>query len=293
MASITARAQAARRRAYQADLGLVGVTLVWGSTFVVVKGALGSLGPFEFVAMRFSIACLALLLIGHRRLRSLGPAGWQAGLVIGVFLLLGYALQTTGLQLTTASKAGFITGLSILIVPLFALVALRQRIGIGIVVGIGLAAVGMYLLSFTGDVAFGMGDLLVFACAVAFAAHIVSISAYAPHHDTIALSIVQTGFVAVVALVMSATIEHPTVIPEAKAWIPPLYTGLLGTAAVLGVQTTIQRFTSPSHAALIFSLEPVFAAMFAFAFAGETLGVNGLIGGALILAGMLVAEILR
>src|SRR5258708_1945559 len=111
--------------------------------------------------MRFGIAFLALLLVGHRRLKGLGPRGLRAGLVIGVFLLLGYALQTTGLQFTTASKAGFITGLSILIVPVLAYGILRHRIGPGIVLGVALASVGMYLLSFTGDARFGIGDLLV------------------------------------------------------------------------------------------------------------------------------------
>jgi drug/metabolite transporter (DMT)-like permease len=288
-----ASVSAARRRAYQADAGLVVVTLVWGSTFVVVKGALAGAGPFEFIAMRFGIACVALLILGHRRLGTLGRTGLRAGLVIGVFLLLGYGFQTTGLQFTTASKAGFITGLSILIVPLFAFAVLRHKIGIGIIAGIALAAVGMYLLSFTGDVAFGVGDSLVFACAVAFAAHIVSISAYAPHYDAIALSIVQTGFVAAAAAIVSIVAETPAHLPTTAAWFPALYTGLIGTAAVLGVQTTIQRFTTPSHAALIFSLEPVFAALFAYGLVGETLGVNGLIGGALILSGMVVAEIKR
>jgi drug/metabolite transporter (DMT)-like permease len=215
-------------------------------------------------------------------------------LVIGVFLLLGYALQTAGLQFTTASKAGFITGLSILIVPILALVFLRHRIGCGIVAGVALASVGMYLLSFTGDARFNVGDLLVLGCAVAFAAHIVSISAYAPRYDPIALSIVQTGFVAVVATLLSAGTEQPPLaLAPPAAWLGALYTGLIGTAAVLGVQTSIQRFTTPSHAALIFSLEPVFAALFAWALVGETLGATGLLGGALILGGMIVAELKR
>jgi drug/metabolite transporter (DMT)-like permease len=281
------------RRAYLADAGLVAVTLVWGSTFVVVKDALVGVGPFEFVALRFAIACLALVLVGHRQLKGLGRRGLRAGLVIGVFLLLGYALQTTGLQFTTASKAGFITGLSILIVPILALAFLRHRIGPGIVVGVAFASVGMYLLSFTGEARFSVGDLLVFGCAVAFAAHIVSISAYAPRFDPIALSIVQTGFVAVVATLISVGVERPTLAVPPAAWLGALYTGLVGTAAVLGVQTSIQRFTTPSHAALIFSLEPVFAALFAWALVGETLGTVGVLGGGLILCGMIVAELRR
>jgi drug/metabolite transporter (DMT)-like permease len=268
--------------------------LVWGSTFVVVKDALADVGPFEFVAMRFGVAFLTLLLIGHGRLKGLGRHGLCAGLVIGIFLFLGYALQTTGLQLTTASKAGFITGLSILIVPVLAFAVLRHRIGPGLVLGVALACAGMYLLSFSGSASFNIGDLFVLGCAVAFAAHIVSISAFAPRYDPIALSIVQTGFVAALATAITALAERqPLPSATSVAWGPALYTGIVGTAAVLGVQTTIQRFTTPSHAALIFSLEPVFAALFAWALVGETLGTGGLVGGGLILAGMVVAEVRR
>jgi drug/metabolite transporter (DMT)-like permease len=283
-----------RQSAYLADAALVGVTLVWGSTFVVIKDALPGVGPFEFVAMRFGLAFLALVAIFHRKLTRIGRADLRAGAVIGTFLLLGYILQTAGLQFTTASRAGFITGLSVLIVPLFAYLALRQPIGIGIGLGVILAAIGMWLLSFDGPATFGVGEVLVLACAVAFAAHIVSISAYASRHDPIALVIVQIGFVAIVASLVAALVEHPSfALPPGPTLFGAAYTGVLGSALVLGIQTNAQRYTTPSHAAVIFSLEPVFAALFAFALAGESLGPRGLLGGAMILAAMLVAEVKR
>ena len=282
-----------RRRAYLADAALVGVTLVWGSTFVIVKGALGGAGPLEFMTLRFAIACCALTLLFFLRARRLTGFELRAGLIIGVFLFLGYGFQTAGLQFTTASRAGFITGLSVLAVPLFAFIAMRHRVGWSLIAGIVLAAIGMYLLSFDGPLAVSFGDLLVFVCALAFAGHIVSISVYAPRFDPIRLAIVQTGFVAVVSGVSTLAVERPIVNPSSAAWIGALYTGLLGTAAVLGVQISVQRYTTPSHAALIFSLEPVFAALFAYLLAGETLGPTGWIGGALILGGMIVAELTR
>jgi drug/metabolite transporter (DMT)-like permease len=281
------------RRAYLADAALVGVTLVWGSTFVVIKDALGGASPFEFVALRFGIAFIALGVLFYRRVLRLSRSELGAGAVIGVFLFLGYAFQTAGLQLTTASRAGFITGLSVLVVPLFAYLALRHRVGWGVISGIALAAVGMYLLSFDGPIALNLGDLLVLGCAIAFAAHIVSISVYAPRFDPISLAIVQTGFVTALSAVTALAAERPIGIPSSAAWVGALYTGILGTAAVLGVQTSVQRYTTPSHAALIFSLEPVFAALFAYLLAGEILGPVGWIGGALILCGMLVAELKR
>jgi drug/metabolite transporter (DMT)-like permease len=283
------------RRAYLADLGLVGVTVIWGSTFVVVKDALGGVGPFEFVFLRFLIGFLALLALFHRRLRAFGRAEWRAGVVIGLFLFLGYAFQTTGLQFTTASKGGFITGLSVLLVPVIAFVFLRQGVSRGVVVGLALAPIGLYLLSFSGAGAagFGLGDLLVLGCAVAFAAHIVSISAYAPRYDPVGLSIVQVGVVAALSGVGALLVERPLIVPPPTAAFGAAYTGLLATAVVLGVQNSIQRFTTPVHTALIFSLEPVFAALFAYLVAGETLGPLGLLGGAIILVGMIVAEIRR
>lgn len=287
------RRATADRRAYLADLGLVGVTVIWGSTFIIVKDALGGIGPFEFVFLRFAIGFLALLALFHRRLRAFGPAEWRAGVVIGLFLFLGYAFQTVGLQLTTASKAGFITGLSVLIVPLLALIFLRHGISLGVLVGLALAPIGLWLLSFDGQASFGTGDLLVLACAVAFAAHITSISAYAPKYDPLGLSIVQVGVVALLAGLAAALVERPLVVPAPAAMFGAAYTGLLATAVVLGVQNSIQRFTTPTHTALIFSLEPVFAAFFAYLVAGETLGPRGLLGGALILAGMVVAELRR
>lgn len=282
------------RRAYLADLGLVGVTVIWGSTFVVVKNALDGIGPFEFVFFRFLIGFLTLLALFHGRLRSFGRTEWRAGGVIGVFLFLGYALQTTGLQFTTASQAGFITGLSVIMVPVIAFLTLRQGIGPGVAIGLALAPIGLWLLSFSGDASrFGLGDLLVLGCAVAFAAHIVSISAYAPRYDPVGLSIVQIGVVALLAGLCALLFERPLVVPPAAAASGAAYTGLLATAVVLGIQNSVQRYTTPVHTALIFSLEPVFAALFAFLVDGEVLGPRGILGGAIILVGMIVAEIRR
>lgn len=281
------------RRAYLADAALIGVTLVWGSTFVVVKGALGGSSPFEFVALRFAIGFITLAAVFPRRLFRLSGSELRAGALIGFFLFLGYTFQTVGLQFTTAARAGFITGLSVLVVPLFAYLVLHHRIGVGVVVGIGLAAIGMYLLSFDGPIAISLGGLLVFCSAIAFAAHIVSISAYAPRFDPISLAIVQAGFVAALAGVVTLAVERPIVLPSSTAWVGALYTGIVGVAAVLAVQTSVQRFTTPAHAALIFSLEPVFAALFAYVLAGEVFGPLGWVGAALILCGMLIAELKR
>ena len=281
------------RRAYLADAGLVGITVIWGSTFVVIKDALGGVGPFEFVALRFAVAFVALAVVFHRRLARLGPVGLRAGLIIGLFLFAGYALQTAGLQLTTASMSAFITGLCVVMVPIVAFLALRQRIGRGAIVAVLLAPIGLWLLTNGQQASFGTGELLTLACAVAFAAHITSISAYAARYDAIGLAIVQVGVVAALATGATLAFERPLIVPGQAVWFSVLYTGLLGSALVLGVQTRIQQYTTATHAALVFSLEPVFAALFAYLVAHETLGGTGLIGAAILVGAMVIAEVRR
>lgn len=280
-------------RAYLADSALIGVTLIWGSTFVMVKVALADVTPFEFLALRFGLAFVALAIIVRRRLPGLSGAELRAGLVIGVFLFVGYATQTTGLQFTTASQAGFITGLSVLLVPVLGLIVLRQRIGWGVLLGVALATVGLWLISVAGSVSFGLGELLLLACAIAFAAHILAIGSFAPRYDPLRLAVVQVGVVALLAGVTTVAVEHPTLRLPSDVWLAVAFTGLIGSAVVLGVQTVAQRETSPTHAALIFSLEPVFAALFAYLISGERLGSSGFLGGGLILAGMVLAELKR
>lgn len=282
-----------RRRAYLADLGLVGITVIWGSTFVVIKGALSGTGPFEFVALRFVIAFVALAAIFHHRLRRLERGQLWAGLIIGLFLFAGYALQTAGLQFTTASTSAFITGLCVVMVPIVAYVALGQRVGRGVVLAVMLAPIGLWLLTEGQHTSFGIGELLTLGCAGAFAAHITSISAYAARYDAIGLAIVQVGVVAALATIVTLVVEPPIAIPSEAALSGAFYTGLLGSALVLGVQTRIQQYTTATHAALVFSLEPVFAAIFAFAFAHETLGTAGLIGAAILVGATVIAEVKR
>ena len=269
------------------------VALVWGSTFVIVKDALVEVPPFTFLALRFGIASVVLLATFHRRISRLGPGDGRAGLAIGAFLFAGYACQTVGLQLTSASRAGFITGLSVLIVPLLARLILRQPLVRTVAVGIGLATVGMWLMTADGSSPLALGDLLIFGCAVAFAAQIVMIGAYAPRYDPVGLAVVQIGFVALLAALSAGILERPIVVPSASVALAAGYTGILGTAAALAIQNVAQRFTSASHTALAFSLEPVFAALFAVMLAGERLGVAGLVGGGLIVLGMIVAEVGR
>lgn len=288
------------RRRLVADMLLLLVALVWGSTFVIVKQALAEIRPLAYLAVRFALACLLLLPFYGRRVVAGGRACLAQGTMIGLFLFLGYAFQTTGLQWTTAGKTGFITGMSVVIVPLLSVALLKQTPRRDSVVGVGLAVAGLAVLTLKDSLVPGRGDLFVLACAGCFALHIIAVGKYSGHTgaDAGALATVQIGAASVFAALASGLAEKDywqgigglTGIPDA-AWPAIIATAIFATAGAFLVQNLAQRHTTPTHTALLFSMEPVFAAVFAYLLAGESLGVRGALGGLLMLAGMLVAEV--
>lgn len=281
------------RRQLVADLGLLLVTAIWGTTFVVVKEVLQTLPPFTFIALRFTLGTATLAAVFGGRLRSLTWPEARAGILVGVFLFAGFAFQTLGLQVTPASTAGFITGLSVVLVPVAAYFWLRQRPSTGAVVGVCAAAAGLGLLSIRDDLSLAPGDVLVLLCAIAFALHIVAVGKFAPRMDALALTLVQLGFVGVVSWAVALTAERPAVVLTPPLVGTLLFVGVVATALVFCIQNVAQRFTSPTHTALIFTMEPVFAAFFAYVWLAEQLGGRAAVGAVLILAGMLAAELRR
>jgi len=294
------------KRQVSADLGLLMVTAIWGATFVMVKDAVASFPVFAFLSLRFWLALLALLpfaAVRWLRARStsdgaLGTGGTpavsrrtlSAGLLIGLALFSGYAFQTFGLRFTTPAKAGFITGLSVVMVPMLSALLIRRPPSRSASLGVLLATAGLALLSLQGNLAIALGDLLVLACAISFALHIVAVGAYSPHMDSLTLVVLQIATVALLSTAAAVATEWPLPPLERNVLIAAGFTGLAATALAFGVQTVAQRFTTPTHTALIFAMEPVFAGLFSFWFTGEILGPRALLGGGLILAGMLVAE---
>lgn len=280
----------------KADLALVVVAAVWGGTFVMVKDALALVGPFTFLAVRFVFAAVAIApagLVGRRRRSS--RLAW-AGVAVGGFLFAGYALQTAGLQFTSASRAGFLTGLSVVIVPALSALLLRAVPGPPALGGVLLATVGLAMLSLDDPASaagLGVGDLLVLGCAGAFAGHILLIGWFAPRHDAIGLTATQIVPAAILAIAAALLLESPSVAAMLGALPAALFTGLFATVGAFYIQTRAQRFTTATHTALIFSLEPVFAALFAFLIAGERLGGRELVGCGMILAGMVLAQFER
>jgi drug/metabolite transporter (DMT)-like permease len=273
-----------------ADLGLLLVSAIWGATFVVIKDALQDASPYTFLALRFGLAALVLspsLLLGRDRL---APGLLTGGAVGGLLLFAGYAFQTIGLQFTSASKAGFITGLSVVVVPLVSALVLRQRVSRSTTLGVALATVGLALLSLQDDLSLQMGDLIVLCSAIAFGLHVLVLGHFAPRHHPLPLVAAQISTAALLSAASAILFERPS-LGQLTAILPAaLFTGLLATAGAIVIQAVAQRFTTPVRTALVFTTEPIFAGLFAYLYAGEHLTPRALLGCAAILLGMLVAQ---
>ncbi len=270
-------------------LALIAVTAVWGYTFVPMKDAVAVYPIFAFLAVRFLIASLVLAVPAAPRLRTLGRPGWTAGVSLGLLLGLGYALQTAGLERTTVSSAGFITGLYVVFTPLLGLLLFRTQVGRLVWLGVALAVGGLALLSGVG-VGDPRGDLLVLLGSAAYSLQIVLMERSAPRFDALAFTQAEmlaafAGF-AVVA-VARGQLELPS---GWTVWYALLVTGIFASALGFLVQTWAQRRISASRTAIAFAMEPVFAGIFGFWLAGDRLGAVGWSGCALIMAGILVAE---
>jgi len=275
----------------KADACLILVTLIWGSTFVLVKRTVEGIPVFAFLCLRFLLASAVLIAMFGRRLLRLRARDILSGALIGLALFAGYALQTIGLQYTTASKAGFITGLSVVIVPLISTVLLKTKVRSTVLAGVALSTVGLGLLTVQHDLLPSYGDLIVLGCAVAFALHIVLVSIFAPTVDAMALTTVQIATVALLSGLVSLSSGIWWQQISSDAWMAAGFTGVFATAFAFGVQNAVQSHTTATHTALIFAAEPVFAALSAYLLAGEVLAGWGVVGCGLILMGMILAEI--
>jgi drug/metabolite transporter (DMT)-like permease len=268
---------------------LIAITAVWGVTFVQVKDALALYPLFAFLAVRFAIATLTLAVPGTRRVRSLGRDGMAAGALLGLLLAAGYALQTAGLERTTVSGTGFITGMYVVLTPLIALAFFRSRIATVTWAGVAVSTVGLALLSGV-HAGSAVGDLLVLGGAAVYSLQIVLLERFAPRHDAIAFTLVEMA-AACAGLGVVAVARGELGVPHGwTVWGALLVTGVFASALGFLVQTWAQRSTSATRTALAFTMEPVFAALFGITLAGDLLGAAGWAGCGAIMAGILLAE---
>jgi drug/metabolite transporter (DMT)-like permease len=268
-------------------LALVAVTAVWGVTFVQVKDAVALYPLFAFLALRFAIASATLAVPGARRVRGLGREGAAAASFAGLLLAAGYALQTAGLERTTVSTTGFITGMYVVLTPLLALALFRIRVGAAAWGGVALATLGLGLLSGVHGGS-AVGDLLVLGGAAVYSLQIVLMERYAPRYDAIAFTLVE--MLAAFAGLTLVAIPQFEVPHGWTVWGALIVTGVFASALAFLAQTWAQRRTSATRTALVFTLEPVWAAFFGFTLAGDRLGATGWLGCLVIMAGILLAE---
>jgi drug/metabolite transporter (DMT)-like permease len=272
---------------WQADAALVVAAFFFGTTFIIVQDAVAKSDPIPFLAARFLIAGAVLAVLGRRRPAS--PREVRHGLVAGVALLAGYVLQTIGLQYTTPATSAFITYLLVVFVPLLSFAALRRRPHPLTLAGLVPAVAGLVLLTGGADASFGRGEVLTLGCAVAFAAHLVIVGETAGRHDAIRFTCVQVTTVGVACLAASVAMGDLSLSPAALG--AAAFTGVFATALAFAAMVWAQRVVSPSRAALILLLEPVFAALLSAA-TGNPLTPSAVAGGALILVAVAIAEVL-
>ena len=273
----------------KAEFSLALITAIWGCTFVIVKGALADASPLPFLAVRFVLAGLLLLVVLGRG--QVGRGTILPGSILGIFLFAGYLFQTWGLVYTTPSKSAFLTGFSVILVPII-MMLLGHKLGPATLLGAILGLAGIYLLvAPSGMSGVNRGDFFTLAGATSFAIHIVLVGRYTKRFSFLHLVPVQilvVGLLSSVALVM---VPAQRLHFSARLVVAILVTALLATGVAFSVQNWAQQYTPPAHTALIFALEPVFAALSSWLVMGEHFRGRTLAGAGLILAGMVVSEI--
>jgi len=272
------------------ELALIGIASVWGLTFVMVQDAIRELPTMAFLAYRFIPAALIVAVVFHRRLRTLPAEGWRAGLVMGAFLTGGYVFQTLGLEETTASNTGFITGLFVVLTPVLGAVFLRQRIPVSAWVAAGVAMFGLWLLSGAGGDLDLRGDGLVFLCAISLAAHILATASAVRRYDVGALLAVQLGVVGLVSLAIGSAAGQLEPPEGATVWSALIVTALIASALGFFVQTFAQQHAPPARTALILAAEPAFAGLFGWLLADDRLSASEWLGAALIMTAIVAVE---
>ncbi|MCK5033578.1 MAG: DMT family transporter [Calditrichia bacterium] len=275
----------------KADLGLLSVTFFWGTTFIVSKIALTEISLLNYLAIRLTIAAFAMNLIAYRFRKDLNKSTIRDGIIIGIFLFSSYFFQMWGIQYTSASNAGFITGVHVVLVPIFTVWFFKDKPQISSVIGVILAFTGLFLLSGGSLSKLNIGDFLVFICAITVTFHVIYTGKFAPKHNIYLLTAVQLSTTSILSIIFLFFSTNLLIEITFNIFAVLTYLALFGTVFTFLMQTAMQRFTTSTRTALVFSMEPVFAALFAYLIAGEMLTPLGWVGGLLILAGMIIAEI--
>jgi len=286
---------------YRAELLLLLVTLIWGGTFSIVKTALENVSPLIFLGARFGISTIVYLIFFPSSLKNFDLKTLKHGLVIALLLFAGFAFQTIGLKYTTASKSGFITGMLVIFTPIAQTIIERKPPKPGNLIGVALVTFGLLLLTskessienfiYSLGQDFTVGDFLTLLCAIMFALYIVYLDIYSREHETGKLVIIQLAVTSILSFMISPVFEQTKINLSSQLFFALAYTSLLATIFATYIQTEYQKFTTPTRAAIIFTMEPFFAAIIARLFLNERFSPFATLGSALMMAGLLISEL--
>jgi drug/metabolite transporter (DMT)-like permease len=273
-----------------AVLALLGVGFVWGAAFVLMKDAIEQQPYMDFLATRFTIAAIAMVLLRPKVALGFKAGDLRWGGIIGVVLALGYITQTIGLELTTAATSGFLTGLYVVLTPLIAWLVTRQKVSKRVALGVGLATVGLAIFSgAAADVQFQVGQLWLIACAVFYAVHILLLGHHGRGRSPYRFAMIQIGWAALVTWGF-ALLDGYQAPPNFEVWFAVLFTALLSTVIAFWVQTWAQALIDPARVALLITSEVVFTAIIAVGVGQEPLTLAMVFGGGLMFIAMLIVE---
>jgi drug/metabolite transporter (DMT)-like permease len=275
----------------KAELALLLLSFFWGVTFPLVKIALNFCSPFLFLAIRFALGTFIIWVAYYKKTASIDKATLKAGIILGVFLFLGFAFQTVGLKYTAASKSAFITGLFVILVPPLSVLMVKEKPKIFSLIGVLLAISGLWLMTRPKGSEFNCGDLLTLFCAISFSFHVIYVQIYTRRFDFEKLVFVQLLTTTVLSIPSMFLFESIKVVYDLNLLTAMVVTALFATALGITIQNRMQKDTTATKASVIYTMEPVFAGVFSYLILGEILGSLGMVGAGLILSGMLCSEL--
>lgn len=275
----------------RADGMIALVACAWGCSYLLMKVGLAGIPPFCIIALRFGIAFAAVAVVFRKKLARTTASTLRRGALMGLFLFGLFAFLMHGLQYTSASNGGFLTATTVVFVPVINAVILRRKPAPATALGVCTTLAGIALLSLQGSLALHPGDALCLVGALVYAGQILLTDRFSHEEDGVLLGVWQLGFAALFGLVCTLLFETPALPGNAAQWGAILGLALVCSAFGFVVQPVAQRFTTPEHTGLLFALEPLFSAVFAFVFLGEKLSAQGYVGAALVLAGVVVAAL--
>lgn len=275
------------------DISLLLIAVIWGSTFIIIKQTIENIPTFAFLSIRFGVASLLLLILCFKRIRNINSELLKDGTKLGIILFLVFAFQTVGLKYTPASVTAFITGMYVIIVPLFSAIMLRQKPNTASIFGVLISCAGLSLITLNNSIAISKGEFLVFMNAIFCSLHIIFTDTYSRKHDVVLLTTIQISVVFVLSTICSLAFEPYTLPrnPNTQLIFTIVLTGVFATVIAFLVQTGMQKYTTPTKAALIYTMEPVASVFFSYVIGGEILSMRQYSGAALIICAMMVAEL--